>query len=61
MVSKKRPPQPDPDVRKQASIKVKIGRDASTGQFISVREAQRRPNSTVVETIKRTPIKGKKK
>lgn len=30
----------------------KIGRDAGTGQFIPVKEAQRRPNTTVVETIK---------
>jgi hypothetical protein len=30
----------------------KIGRDARTGQFISVRDAQRRPSTTVVETIK---------
>ena len=34
----------------------KIGRDAKTGHFISVEEAKRRPNTTVVETIK----KGKK-
>jgi hypothetical protein len=26
------------------------GRDAGTGQFISVQEAQRRPRTTVVET-----------
>jgi|GEM_PF-1502240 len=30
----------------------KIGRDAKTGEFITVKEAQRRPNTTVVETIK---------
>ncbi len=29
----------------------KIGRDAGNGQFIPVREAQRRPSTTVVETI----------
>ncbi len=34
----------------------KIGRDAKTGQFIPVKEAERRPTTTVVETIK----KGKK-
>jgi hypothetical protein len=34
-----------------------IGRDAKTGQFITVKEAKRRPSTTVVETIKRT--KGK--
>ena len=29
----------------------KIGRDARTGEFITVKEAQRRPNTTVVETL----------
>lgn len=33
----------------------KIGRDARTGEFIPVKEAQRRPSTTVVETIKRSP------
>jgi len=28
----------------------KIGRDARTGQFITVQEAQRRPSTTTVET-----------
>lgn len=31
---------------------VKIGRDAKTGEFIPVKEAQRRPATTTVETIK---------
>jgi hypothetical protein len=30
----------------------KIARDARTGQFIPMREALRRPDTTVVETIK---------
>jgi len=30
----------------------KIGRDAETGQFIPVKEAQRNPKTSVVETIK---------
>lgn len=34
----------------------KRGRDAGTGQFIPVKEAEKRPKTTVVETIK----KGKK-
>jgi len=38
----------------------KVGRDAKTGEFIPVKEAQRRPNTTVVETIKK-PTKPKKK
>lgn len=37
----------------------KIGRDARTGTFISVKEAKRRPGSTVVETVKTTRKKGK--
>lgn len=40
---------------------MKIGRDAKTGQFITVKEAKRRPTTTVVETIKLTkPKRGKK-
>ena len=35
----------------------KIGRDARTGQFIPVKEAQRRPSTTVVETLKKCPKK----
>lgn len=35
----------------------KIGRDAKTGEFIPVKEAQRRPNTTVIETIKTPPKK----
>ena len=32
--------------------KRKIGRDARTGRFITVKEAQRRKDTAVVETIK---------
>jgi hypothetical protein len=35
----------------------KIGRDSKTGGFIPVKEAQKRPSTTTVETIK----PGKKK
>jgi hypothetical protein len=31
----------------------KIGRDAKTGQFIPVKEAERRKSTAVVETIKK--------
>ena len=31
----------------------KIGRDAKTGRIISVKDAIRRPSTTVVETIKK--------
>jgi hypothetical protein len=31
----------------------KVGRDAKSGQFITVAQANRRPNTTVVETIKK--------
>jgi hypothetical protein len=39
----------------------KIGRDARTGEFIPVKEAQRRPDKAVVETIKRGSPPAKKK
>lgn len=32
---------------------MKIGRDAKTGEFIPVKEALKRPSTTVVETIPR--------
>ena len=41
----------------------KIGRDAKTGEFMPVRDAQRRPATTTVETIRRpvpSPSKSKK-
>jgi hypothetical protein len=37
----------------------KRGRDAGSGKFIPVKEAERRKKSAVVETVK--PKKGKKK
>jgi hypothetical protein len=37
----------------------KIGRDAKTGTFIPVKEAKRRPGSTVVETVKTAKKKRK--
>jgi hypothetical protein len=37
----------------------KIGRDARTGQYIPVREAERRPSTTVIE--RRTPPSPAKK
>lgn len=30
----------------------KVGRDARNGQFITVREAERRPSTTTIEIIK---------
>jgi len=39
----------------------KIGRDARTGEFIPVKEALRRPSTTVIETIKRSPPPQKSK
>ena len=35
-------------------MKTKIGRDAKTGRFIPVKEAARRKNTAVVETIRRS-------
>lgn len=37
------------------SNRFKVGRDAKSGQFVPVKEAQRRPATTVVETIKPKP------
>jgi hypothetical protein len=34
------------------ATKIKIGRDAGNGQFIPLKEAERRPKTTVIETIK---------
>lgn len=39
----------------------KIGRDAGNGQFIPVKEAERRPKTTVVETLPPRDKGGKKK
>ena len=33
--------------------KFKVGRDAETGKFVTVQYAEKHPNTTVVETIKR--------
>lgn len=38
----------------------KVGRDAKTGQFIPVKEARRRPTTTVIETVKIPAKKGNK-
>ncbi len=38
----------------------KRGRDAGTGKFIPVREAEKRKKTAVVETVKPKPNKGKK-
>ena len=35
----------------------KIGRDAETGKFIPVKEAEKRPKTTVIETIPNPPKK----
>ena len=40
-------------MKKQSDTGDKIGRDAGSGKFITVKEAERRPKTTVVET--RTP------
>ncbi|HRD50905.1 MAG: hypothetical protein JNK95_16090 [Candidatus Competibacter sp.] len=37
----------------------KIGRDAATGRFIPVSEAQRRKKTAVVETVKKPTVKQK--
>lgn len=47
---------------KEQRMANKRGRDSKTGEFIPIKEANRRPNTTTVETIpppKKTPSKGK--
>jgi hypothetical protein len=39
----------------------KRGRDAGTGKFISIKEAQRRPKTAIVDTIKTGKAKGSPK
>ena len=39
----------------------KIGRDAGTGKFIPIKEAEKRPKTTVIETIKKDKKKSGKK
>ena len=41
--------------------KSKRGRDSGTGKFISIEEANRRPKTTTVETVKVGPTKKRKK
>jgi hypothetical protein len=41
----------EPETAKQESKTVQVGRDAKTGRFISVKDAQRRKKTAVVETI----------
>jgi hypothetical protein len=38
---------------KKGTTTTKVGRDAKTGQFIPVKEAERRKSTAVVETIKK--------
>ncbi|WP_267894347.1 hypothetical protein [Pseudoalteromonas sp. T1lg88] len=35
------------------TVKFKVGRDAKTGQFITVKKARKRKSTAIVETIKR--------
>jgi hypothetical protein len=46
-------------LRDDVARTVPEGRDASTGEFIPVKEAERRPRTTTVETIKTPPPKKK--
>ena len=41
--------------RSKNSQSFKVGRDAKSGKFIKVRDAQSRPSTTTVETIKQKP------
>lgn len=57
------PGQPDNDRRVgKTVVRQKIARDASSGQFIPIEQAKKRPSTTVIETIKRpAPTPAKKK
>jgi len=48
-------------VQKKNETTRKIGRDAGTGKFIPVKEAEKRKKTAVVETIKIEKPKKKKK
>ena len=39
--------------KKGKTQSIKIGRDAKTGQFIPVKQAKKRPATTIVQTIKK--------
>lgn len=39
--------------KKPQHVKFKVGRDAGSGEFITVKEAERRKKTAIVETIKR--------
>jgi hypothetical protein len=41
----------EPETSTQASKTYQVGRDAKTGRFIPVKEAQRRKKTAVVETF----------
>jgi hypothetical protein len=41
----------DPKTAKPEAKTFQVGRDAKTGRFLSVKEAQRRKKTAVVETI----------
>jgi len=50
---------------KEKTVTFKVGRDAGSGQFTTVKEARSEPKTHVVETIKRPissppPAKGRK-
>lgn len=44
-------------MRKFNLVEFKIGRDARTGRFISVKEARNDPRHTTVETIRKPVVK----
>jgi hypothetical protein len=43
----------EPETSRQKSETFQVGRDAKTGRFIPVKEAQRRKKTAVVETFKK--------
>lgn len=52
---------PERSRKRLMSKTVQKGRDAKTGRFISIEEANRRPSTTVVEKVKVGPTKHRNK
>lgn len=47
--------------KKKNEDSFKVGRDAKTGEFITVEEAKRRPATTIIQTIHKPKPTTKKK
>lgn len=45
--------------KRSSEKSMKIGRDAKNGQFISVKSAEKRKSTAIVETIKKSKLNSK--